>query len=48
MKNDIDVYKDQTFLFSLFFLKDKIKLDWQMLRDVSASFLLMERKPQLN
>lgn len=30
MKNYIDVYKDQTFVF--FFLTDEIKLDWQMLR----------------
>lgn len=38
MKTDIDVYKDQTFLLFLFFLKDEIKLDWQTLRRVSVCF----------
>lgn len=44
MKNDVDVYEDQTFSFLSLFLKDEIKLDRQMLSRVSASFLLMERK----
>lgn len=45
MKNDVDVYEDQTFFFSLSsFLKDEIKLDRQMLSRVSVSFLLMQRK----